>query len=266
MVDFIAKPIDPDEMIRVLLKWVNAGRSKQADQNKRPLPLPLFPLGEGWDEGNASERGDGILPPSLPGFELEMALHRLGGNRDLLAKLLLAFAGEQSGALAQLDALVQAGDSAQAVTLLHTLKGVAANLGVVALAEAARQLEEEVKSGNAPASRQGFANALNAALDAIKTDIVPALSSAGAPAVDREVLAQVLNRLTPYLQEHELIPVELMESLHRLGRSDFPDKSLARLIRQVDHFDHDGALASVVQLAAIHGVASGNEDEQPDNQ
>ena len=59
--------------------------------------------------------------------------------------------------------------------------------------------------------------------------------------------------------EHELIPVEQMESPRSLAHSDFSDKSLARLIRQIDHFDHDGALASVVQLAAIHGVTLGSE-------
>jgi HPt (histidine-containing phosphotransfer) domain-containing protein len=230
-------------MIRVLLKWVKAGR--------QPSRVGA---------GNIVEPAGSAFPASLPGFDLEMALHRLDGNHDLLARLLLGFAGEQSGALAQLDALLQAGDSAQAVILLHTLKGVAANLGAEALAEAARQLEEELKSGNVSASRQDFADALNAALDAIKTDIAPAQSAAGEHAVDRELLAQVLNRLAPYLQEHELIPAELMESLHSLVRSDWPDKSLARLIRQVDHFDHDGALASVVQLAAIHGVTLGSVD------
>jgi hypothetical protein len=78
-------------------------------------------------------------------------------------------------------------------------------------------------------------------------------------AIDPEALALLLNRLVPYLQEQELIPAELTESLRGLAGSGFPDKSLARLIRQIDHFDHDGALASVVQLAAIHGVTLGNE-------
>jgi len=121
-------------------------------------------------------------------------------------------------------------------------------------------MEEELKAGCVPVSHQNFADALNAARNAINTHIAPAQSAAGEHAVDQVVLAQVLNRLAPYLQEHELIPAELMESLHRLARSDWPDKSLARLIRQVDHFDHDGALASVVQLAAIHGVTLGSGD------
>jgi len=249
MVDFIAKPIDPEEMIRVLLKWVKTGsrvgwaqpyRAHADSQSKQ----------DGVDNG---ARVGTKNVPTLPGFDLEMALHRLDGNRDLLDRLLLGFAEEQSGTLAQLDALVQAGDSAQAAILLHTLKGVAANLGAVVLAESARQLEEEFKAGGELSAMQGFADALNAALDAIKTHIA-AQSTAGESTLDREVLAQVLNRLVPYLQEHELIPVELMESLRSLGCSDFPDKSLAQLIRQIDHFDHDGALASVVQLAAIHGV------------
>jgi PAS domain S-box-containing protein len=256
MVDFIAKPIDHDDMTKALLKWVKASRVGRA----QPYRAHVDSVNYGIRVGTENVPTLPVLPVSLPGFDLEMVLRQLDGNRDLLARLLLGFAGEQSGTLAQLDALVQAGERARAAILLHTLKGVAANLGAVALAEAARQLEQEVKAGGELSAMQGFADALNAALDAIKAHIAPAQSTAGEPAIDRDVLAQVLNRLVPYLQEQELIPVELMESLRSLARSDFPDKSLARLIRQVDHFDHDGALASVVQLAAIHGVALGRED------
>jgi HPt (histidine-containing phosphotransfer) domain-containing protein len=203
---------------------------------------------------------DGVLPVSMPGFDLEMALQRLAGNGALLARLFLDFAGAHAGTLAQLDALVQAGDSAQAAVLLHTLKSVAATLGAVALAEAAQQLEQEVTAGGELIAMPDFAEALNATLEAIKTHVAPARSAAGESAVDREELARVLDRLTPYLQEQELVPVDLMESLHSLARSDFPDKSLARLVRQVDHFDHDGALASVAQIAAVHGVTLGSEE------
>ncbi len=104
------------------------------------------------------------------------------------------------------------------------------------------------------------ADVLNATPDAVKTHVAPAQPTAGEPAIDRAALAQALNRLTPYLQEQELIPVDLVESLRSLGRFDYTDKSLARLIRQVDHFDHDGALASVVQLATVHGVTLGSAD------
>lgn len=212
---------------------------------------------EGWGEGSPSEGGD----YSLPGFNLKAALHRLEGNRNLLARLLLGFVEEQSGTLAQLDALVQEGDSAQAAILLHTLVGVAANLGAETLAKAARQLEKEVKAGGKLNAMQGFADALNAALDAIRTHVVaPAISTGGESAVDREALTQLLNHLVPYLQERELIPVELIESLHALAHADSPDKYFARLIRQIDLFDHDEALASVVQLAAIHGVTLGSND------
>jgi CheY-like chemotaxis protein len=237
MVDFIAKPIDPDDLVRALLKWVKPGR--------RPALSGT---------GNAVEPTGGNLPASVPGFDLEKALRRLEGNRDLLARLLLDFAAEHPGTPARLEALLQAGNKAQAVDLLHTLKGVAANLGAAALAEAARQLEQEIKAGAEPSATQGLTGALDAALGAIRTHIAPVRPGSGAPSVDRAQLTEVLNRLVPFLQEQELIPVELMDSLRDLAQADFPDKSLARLIRQVDHFDHEGALSSVVQLAALHGV------------
>jgi HPt (histidine-containing phosphotransfer) domain-containing protein len=196
----------------------------------------------------------------MPGFDLKMAVQRLEGNSELLARLLTGFAEEQSETLAQLDALMQAGEGEQVAILLHTLKGVAATLGAVALAEAAQQLEQEVKEGDELGAMPAFAEALNAALDAIRTHIAPAQSATGESVLNLDELAQVLNHLVPYLQEQELVPVDLMESLRGLARSNRSDKPLARLIRQVDHFDHDGALASVAQLAAIYGVTLGDED------
>jgi len=254
MTDFIAKPIDPDEMTRVLLKWVKPGASGWLQ--------PCGAHADNVDHGICADAAP-ILPDSLAGFDLETALRRLAGNRGLLASLLLDFAAEHANTAAQLGALLQAGERKQAAALLHTVKGIAANLGATTLAEVAQQLEQELKASGESPSRQAFADTLAATLAAIAAHVAPP-PAADDQSIDRQALAQVLKRLVPYLQEQELVPEALMESLHGFARQIPSDTepaglSLARLVRQLDHFDHDGALASVTQLAAALGVVLEND-------
>ena len=70
---------------------------------------------------------------------------------------------------------------------------------------------------------------------------------------DLRTLTKLLNALVPYLQGGELIPDELMQSLHEAALRDLPDHPLAKLIRKIDHFDHEGALSDITQLAAEVG-------------
>lgn len=240
MVDFVAKPIDPDELVRCLKKWLKVHSEQAPEAHTRTI--------------------DATLPAHLPGFEITQALHRMDNNQALLARLLCSFAEEHDGTLTQLDALLQAGKNTEAATLLHTLKGVAANLGASVLANAAKQLEQEIKSGEKTCpSRPAFDAALKAALAAITTAFNRDKAGAEAePAtgteIDRAALADLFNKLLPFLQDRELIPDELMQTLQQLALSDLPSKPLAQLIRQIDQFDHDGALSGIVQLAATLGL------------
>jgi len=76
--------------------------------------------------------------------DVQDALKRLGGNLDLYKRLLNQFAGGN-----HIDPIKEALDTGaleEASHLIHTLKGVAANLSLAKLAEHARKLEADVKS------------------------------------------------------------------------------------------------------------------------
>jgi PAS domain S-box-containing protein len=232
MADFVAKPVDPGELTRVLLKWTRRGQHAPAASAATPP-----------DSADCS----GQPAQALPGFELEQALHRLDGDHALLVRLLNGFAAQYAEMAAQLDALLQGGESTQAAELLHGLKGAAANLGVTALARTAQALELEIRSGSAPASQPAFAAELQAALALIAAHFAPAAGVAAASGADAQALAGLLAGLLPYLRERELISDELMQELHRFAATD---TLLARLRGQIDHFDHDGALATLAQIAS----------------
>ena len=235
MAGFIAKPIDPEALVRCLNARLAAPQGPAAD--------------------SPGARGGDAIPLDLPGFDIASALHRLDGNHGLYARLLRRFAEEHAGAMDLVDSLLGDGESAPAATLLHTLRGVAANLGATELAVAAQRLEHEISSGGGTDFRPAFAAALQHAVTTITSALPrPESRGTGRAEVDLPALAGLLNGLTPYLQERELIPEELMAALHTMARADLPQNPLARLIRLIEHFDHDGALESIVQIAAKLGL------------
>ncbi len=237
MVDFVSKPIDPDELTQVLQHWIK-------------------PRGEGANAVELATPGNAALPAFLPGYDLDQALKRLGGNRDLLVRLLRSFVKEHAGTLAQLDALLETGDNASALDLLHTLKGVASNLGASELARWSQQLEQEIRAGVPLYSLSSFADALTVAMDGLSTQVPPDKGKPSPEHLDTKTLADLLRGLAPYLREREVIPDEQSHTLFRLAQNDLTDAPLAKLIHQIDQFDNTGALATITQLAATLGLES----------
>ena len=230
MVDFVAKPIDPDDLMRILRRWLPSSVTPAA------VNAPLM---------------------ALPGVDLDSALRRLDGNQGLLMRLLHDFASEQRATQAELEALLQAGNRAAASELLHALKGVAGNLGAVELATVTARLEDEIKSGEAPtpAAREAFAAVLASVLRSIGAQLTAQQSGHEAKDVpiNAQHLAELLPELLRYVEDGELIPAELVERLQSLANSEAPGASLRRLLAQIDQFDYAGALISLKTLACSKG-------------
>jgi HPt (histidine-containing phosphotransfer) domain-containing protein len=76
------------------------------------------------------------------------ALKALLGKRGLYLMLLRELVANHGADMEQLQTALRAGDDATTLRLTHTLKGVAAQLGADGLAEAVRDLEICLRSGN----------------------------------------------------------------------------------------------------------------------
>jgi two-component system sensor histidine kinase/response regulator len=86
-------------------------------------------------EGLALERFD------LEGFDLPGALRRVAGNSALYRQLLQSLVHTQADAAERLQAALQSENLKEAAQILHALKGISANLGATALADATTELE-----------------------------------------------------------------------------------------------------------------------------
>ena len=91
-------------------------------------------------------RGDGSGATAAM-IDLDLALGRLDGNRELLAELAQLFVEDYPGKLANLKASLGMGDGQRGARLAHGLKGGLATLGATTLQEIAGRLESLLDDG-----------------------------------------------------------------------------------------------------------------------
>ncbi len=174
MNDHIAKPIDPDVLWSQLLKWIRprAAAEKVGAGGTAPGTelQPVF---------DALER--------LPGLDLAAGLKMVLGRKALYLSLLEKFSTSQRDFSARLHARLAGGDRADAERLAHTLKGMAGQVGVQALREAAERLEQAIHAlapGDSTAACAPFVADVDAQLETLLAQLDTALHPGRPPAAD----------------------------------------------------------------------------------
>ena len=85
--------------------------------------------------------------PQIPGLDSAAGLQVTQGNRVLYRRLLVKFRDANAHFIEEFEHTRHSDDPSTALRLAHSLKGVAANLGITAVARAARKLEAAHKAG-----------------------------------------------------------------------------------------------------------------------
>ncbi|WP_341325774.1 PAS domain S-box protein [Methylotuvimicrobium sp. KM2] len=235
--DFVAKPVDPSDLERVLVKWFK-GLSVKEDARKVNLESEVV--------------ANAVKLPDLPGFDMDRALRRVDGNAVLLRRLLVGFFDEYSNSPAQFDRLMREQRYDEAAAMLHSIKGLAGHLGADSLSLAAAALEKDIYSGSNSDLYRSFILQLQQAVDAIANSLTP-LETSGVQKSDSDVkaIAQVLNDLLPYVEERELVPEASLDALSVLYRSGQAGELLKRLRDQLDRFDYSGAMTTIERLLTL---------------
>ncbi len=86
-----------------------------------------------------------------PGFNMQVCLRTVAINRSLYVSLLSRFAGRYGSAPKDLRDLLERGKIDEALCFIHSVKGIAANLGADDLSKVARTIENHLTTGVLPA-------------------------------------------------------------------------------------------------------------------
>jgi two-component system, sensor histidine kinase and response regulator len=241
MNDHIAKPIDPDQLFGVLLRWIKRPDGDgAASQEQSAVKRTAAPA-------NAS---DGV-PLEIPGIDTKSALKRTGGNRKRYETLLRRFAQQQASAAKGMTAALAAGDFATAERAAHSLKGAAGTLGAAELSGAAARAETAIKTGQrvndtlASLSRvlagtvQAICEALPENVDSNGADRTPA---------DPATVAALLARLKRLLESDDGEAAEFIVDARPSLSGALTSAEIESLSERVGNFDFEAALECLSRI------------------
>ena len=82
-----------------------------------------------------------------PLVDVKFATSQLGGNVDLLKRMLRKFSAEFSQVPGELKSMIASGDIKDAKMKVHTTKGLSGNLGMIALFDCSKLLDQQLREG-----------------------------------------------------------------------------------------------------------------------
>ncbi len=156
----VAKPVDFDTLCGELARW---------------LPVDAQPVRAEPSDSVAAGIADAA---SL--IDAEAGLRYFSGREDAYHRMLHRFAMVRSGDAALAAGALAAGSAQQAGRIAHSLKSMAATLGITALRDASAELERQIGEGDSAAITTAL-RLLDSTLHAVCEEIV-ARFSAGAEA------------------------------------------------------------------------------------
>ncbi|GAB6037577.1 hypothetical protein JCM15519_21360 [Fundidesulfovibrio butyratiphilus] len=127
MNDHIGKPINPGELYTTLARWL--------------LPRGAEPVPPAREEAEEPHVPAPEATPEMPYLDTRLGLSRIRGNHALYRKLLSEFPEKFSEIATTITERLTEGDTTGARRLAHTLKGVAGNIGAMALYATSAEVE-----------------------------------------------------------------------------------------------------------------------------
>jgi hypothetical protein len=200
--------------------------------------------------------------------DLGAALRRLGGKQAVYLRMLRNFIVDLATLPTRLRTDAAQGRMLPVAQLLHTLKGLAATLGVTALAKQAARAEElmgaATTAGQALQAMAEVCAAIAAAGPGLaqvqrELEAVPAPDPADMPVLDRAEFQAALHALAEQLRQADMAATDAMEALQRhfggaLGEALHPlDDAIGAL-------DFELALQLCLRLSR---TAAAQDDDSP---
>jgi signal transduction histidine kinase/CheY-like chemotaxis protein/HPt (histidine-containing phosphotransfer) domain-containing protein len=245
MNDHVSKPIDPDALLATVMKWIKPRRAwtsePPAQKVEAASPQNLLEL------------------PEIDGIDIKDGLKRVGGNRRLYRDLLIKFAAKHSDAGLQISDALHIGDHSTAERIAHTVKGVAANLGIKPVQFAAEKLEKAIRESDSAASTmlQDFTSVLRTQIDAIEQALpleTLGLEIEPRKSFDPIAASHEITRLRSQLKASRGGSEETFRTLRSVLASQVEKARLDALGADISNFDFTEALLKLDEIVREHSL------------
>jgi len=228
MNDHVAKPLDPDLLVRTIGLWTRGDAGFEAPAAMVDCPAEL----------------------ELDGIDVASALWQLGGDEAALKRLLRAFAPQAATIADKCRAALREGDFKALAAAAHALNGMSGNVGAREVSGAAGMLEAAARDNR----RHGL-DELVAGLECAVAVASAAVEAAAArwdmdaaAQVDEAALAQELAQLAALLADNNVEAAELFDRIRPqllVARGEDKVAPLAHAIEGLDFAAAEPLLADL---------------------
>jgi PAS domain S-box-containing protein len=234
MDDYISKPIDITKMFKTLSKWIKP-------QNPNSL----------LDEDETQEKQ--TLSYDALGLDTHESIMRMGGDEKLYLKQLEQFKSYQTQFMSQIDEALEKQDLESLIRAVHTLKGLAGNIGAKELQHKSKELENDLKSNGITNTTQDASyeiiqdiTLLEEKLDQFFTTFRSDEESG--EILDEEAFLTSTQELKTYLEEFDAESMDLFEKLKPTLATKISKEKLTELEELIQNLEFDSALEILKDL------------------
>ncbi len=239
MNDQITKPFDPDDLWRVLLKWLPGRPGSSAE--------PAI--------SGAVENID--LPRDIDGLDMDKGLRRVAGKKQAYLEMLSRFLAGQTTAIGAISRALKDLDWDTAERLAHTLKGVSGNIGASTIQQLATNIEAAIRTHQPRQVLQNQLSALQAPLTALLGQLelkLPKPRQEQGIQVAPEIVEDFRLHLHALLEEGDMAAVKWLDTHPGFLAAGFPLDS-RKIENNIRALDFEAA------LAALKAAGSGRHQE-----
>lgn len=233
MNDHVAKPIDPEELFRTLLRWIKPRTNsiqKAAQIDARKVHIIETTL------------------PDIAGLDIQLGLKRVLNKVPAYISMLRKFLESQATAPTELRSALANKDMPTAERIAHTAKAVCGNIGASALQHQAEELEQLCGAGAAAEAITPKLNEFEAALirlcDAL-TSALPPKTETKAIAYDINLVKPVAQKLVSLLAADDSEACDLFDENVAVIQSVLDASIFIQLEKAIKNFDFEKALSII---------------------
>jgi two-component system sensor histidine kinase/response regulator len=244
MNDHVSKPIEPDALFATLMRWAKPRQERGARTERKGAKSP----GE-------------VMLPQINGVDVAGALSRVAGNKKLYRDLLVQFAAKQTEINSQIVAAIRSGDNKQAERILHTVKGVAGNIGLGSISVAAEKLERAVRERDSevPVLAEEFTRVANRQAQAIQTAMRSVSSDLRGEEgtsirFDARAASAAIAQLRALIESSDGDAAESFAVLEASLAGICDEPRLSALGAAISEFDFDAARKKLDEIAKEYGA------------